>query len=137
MTLPIAIIDTNVIVSGLVTSNKDAATTRVIRAMRSSRFLFLLSEDLLSEYMVVLSLPEVVAKHGFEPDELTWFIGSLIVRCLMRALPPADWSSDHHIESLVAAMPGAILVTSDKPLAQRMKKDGHAVMTPAGFVTLL
>ncbi len=52
-----AVIDTNVIVSALISKTDDAATVQIVRAMLQGRFTPLYHEDILAEYSDVLHSP--------------------------------------------------------------------------------
>ena len=60
----VAIVDTNVVVAGLMTSREDSPVARVLDGMLAARFPFALSEALLAEYRVVLSRPKLRGLHG-------------------------------------------------------------------------
>lgn len=53
-----AVIDTNVLVSALITRNNDAATVQVLRAVFDGRITPLYHADILAEYREVLSRPK-------------------------------------------------------------------------------
>jgi putative PIN family toxin of toxin-antitoxin system len=53
-----AVVDTNVIVSALLSKNEDAATVQVFRAMLRGQFTPLYHEDILAEYEDVLKRPK-------------------------------------------------------------------------------
>lgn len=53
-----AVVDTNVIVSALLSKKEDAATVQVFRAMLRGRFTPLYHEDILDEYEEVLHRPK-------------------------------------------------------------------------------
>jgi putative PIN family toxin of toxin-antitoxin system len=53
-----AVIDTNVIVSALLSKNDDAATVQVFRAMLEGKFTPLYHEEILAEYEEVLRRPK-------------------------------------------------------------------------------
>ena len=58
MTEPL-VVDTNVVVSGLLTSVADAPPAMLLDAMLAGRVSFLLSTDLLAEYRDVLLRPAI------------------------------------------------------------------------------
>ena len=60
-----AVIDTNVIVSALLTRNPGAATVKILEALFQSRITPLLNDDIINEYTDVLHRP----KFRF-PEEL-------------------------------------------------------------------
>ena len=51
------IVDTNVVIAGLLSSGKDSPVSRILDAMLDGRLLFLLSPALLAEYRQVLLRP--------------------------------------------------------------------------------
>lgn len=53
-----AVVDTNVIVSALLSKKEDAATVQILRAMLRGRFTPLYHEDILDEYEEVLHRPK-------------------------------------------------------------------------------
>ncbi len=53
-----AVVDTNVVVSALLSKKEDAATVQVFRAMLGGRFTPLYHEDILDEYEEVLHRPK-------------------------------------------------------------------------------
>jgi putative PIN family toxin of toxin-antitoxin system len=53
-----AVIDTNVIVSALLSKKEDAATVQVLRAMLEGKFTLLYHEEILAEYEDVLRRPK-------------------------------------------------------------------------------
>lgn len=53
-----AVVDTNVIVSALLSKKDDAATVQVLRAMLNGRFVPLYHKDILTEYEEVLRRPK-------------------------------------------------------------------------------
>ena len=53
------IIDTNVLVAGLLTSHADASVARILDGMLGAAFPFVLSEVLLAEYRAVLMRPRL------------------------------------------------------------------------------
>ena len=59
-----AIIDTNVVVAGLLTGNADSPTARILDGMRKGAFPFLLSTALLAGYREVLLRRKIRALHG-------------------------------------------------------------------------
>ena len=52
-----AVIDTNVLVSALLTSNPEAATVKVMEALFCGRFIPLYNEEIFDEYVDVLNRP--------------------------------------------------------------------------------
>ncbi len=59
------VVDTNVIVSALLSKKDDAATVQVLRAMLGGGFTPLYHEDILDEYEEVLHRPRACLKNAF------------------------------------------------------------------------
>ncbi len=65
-----AIIDTNVVVAGLLTSNAASPVARILDGMLSASFAFVISEQLLAEYRAVLVRPQLRKLHGLSLAEV-------------------------------------------------------------------
>ena len=68
MTPKACIIDTNVIVSGLIGADSNSPPARILDAMLDGDLLYLMSDDLLNEYSSVLRRPRLVRLHGRTDD---------------------------------------------------------------------
>ena len=64
MSTRIFIIDTNVLVAGLITAEPKSPTARVLDAMLNGSLFYLLSAELLREYRNVLLRPRIARLHG-------------------------------------------------------------------------
>ena len=69
-----AVFDTNVLVSALLTHNKDAATVRVFRQMMSGRIVPLYNEEIIAEYQDVLGRK----KFGFPQEDIYGLIRMMV-----------------------------------------------------------
>ena len=107
-----AIIDTNIVVAGLLTQRADAPVARILDGMLAARFPFALSEALLAEYRAVVLRPKLRARHGLEAGD----IDVILTELAPAAGPPAPDPGDQFLWNLLAAHPGLILVTGDKRL---------------------
>ena len=117
-----AIIDTNVLVSGLLTPNPDAPTRRIVRGMLTARFPFLLSPELVQEYHSVLLRPPIVARHRLaraEVDQLLLRLAQdgIVAEPSVGAAAPDP--GDAHVWTLLVVRPDAVLVTGDALLRRR------------------
>lgn len=65
-----AVIDTNVLVSALISSNEDAATVQLVRRMISGEIVPIYSEEIMQEYKEVLSRK----KFGFELEPVEYML---------------------------------------------------------------
>lgn len=136
----LAVVDTNVLVSGLLTSAHAAPTARIAEAMLRGSMRFALSMELLSEYRLVLLRPHIRTAHGLaepEVDDLLVLVAqnALILQPPSPLLLPSD-PGDAHIVALLAAHPDATVVTGDTALLADPATAGRAI-TPAAFVSLL
>lgn len=122
MTLPVAVIDTNVVASGMITSNPDSLQAKLLDGMLSGQFGFLLSQELADEYREVLSRPKLRKYHRRTDEEIEDLLDVLEARAIwfeprsssLRAPDPRD----QHLWNLVAGWAGAVLVTGDRKLIE-------------------
>ena len=68
-----AVIDTNVLVSALLSGNEDAATVQVVARMLAGEITTVYSGTIMTEYRDVLSRP----KFGFSPDVVGYLLSAL------------------------------------------------------------
>ena len=68
-----AVIDTNVLVSALLTHNKQSATFQVMEAMFANKIIPLYNEEIIDEYEDVLHR----AKFGFSEDDVRHFLETM------------------------------------------------------------
>jgi putative PIN family toxin of toxin-antitoxin system len=135
------IIDTTVLVAGLLTRNPDSPTARILDAMLAAQFTYLLSLELLAEYRRVLRRPKIRKRHGLDDAELDAFLEALArnaaVRTPSAASSPAPDPGDAHLWALLESDPLAVLITGDKPLLLADPPRPGAVCTPAAFAALV
>ena len=65
-----AVIDTNVLVSALITHNKQSATIQVMEAMFANKIVPLYNEEIINEYEDVLHR----AKFGFSESDINYYL---------------------------------------------------------------
>ena len=133
MSGPALVVDTNVVVSGLITSDATAPTARILDAMLRGELRFLLSEELLSEYRSVLLRPKIAAAHGLSASEVDEILVRLAANGAVRVPQrPADGSrDDDHLFALLATEPDALLVSGDDRALRRAASRGR---TPRAVV---
>lgn len=133
---PAAVIDTNVVVAGLLASTSDAPTVRILDAMVAGRILFLLSVELVDEYRRVLLREAIRARHGLSEAEvdrvLTELLRNAAVREPVASSDSAPDRGDQHLWDLLAAQRRAVLVTGDRRLLESPPHETQ-VMSPDAF----
>ena len=133
------VVDTNVVVAGLITGDAYSPTAKILDCMCKAAFPFLLSVDLLAEYMAVLRRPKVRALHGLPEDELDAILSLLTANGVFRVPPSSGPAApdpgDNHLWALVGTEPGAALVTGDRALLAS-PPETHVVISPRQFVDL-
>jgi len=116
------VVDTNVLVSGLLTVDPSAPTAWFLDRMLAASLPmpFLLSEDLLDEYLEVLRRPRLRSLHGLSDEEIDTLLEEIVLNGILREPVPsasrAPDSGNQHLFDLLAAQPGAVLVTGDRML---------------------
>lgn len=133
------IIDTNVVVAGLLTAHADSPVARILDGMLSAAFAFVVSEALLAEYRAVLVRPKLRKLHGLSEAEvdaiLTDMVRHAIVLLPVRAElnPKAPDAGDQFLWDLLAARADLVLVTGDKLLLQDEAMQQRVIL-PQAFV---
>ena len=129
------IVDTNVVVAGLITQRPDSPTARIIDSMLTGGLIYLLSTDLLNEYHHVLLRPKLARLHGLKEVDVEQILIELTANAIWRD-PPADWNEnapdpfDCHLWDLLASEPTAILITGDQLLLENPRPQS-SVISPA------
>lgn len=130
------IVDTNVIVSGLLSRSADAPPARILDGMLAAAFAMALSDDLFAEYRSVLNRPVLSKGHGLSMAAVDAMLTDIAEHATMLrpgkagAAPDPD---DQHLWDLLAVHSDLRLITGDKLLrTSTMFKD--RIMTPLDFV---
>lgn len=134
----LAVIDTNVIVAGLLTARSDSPVARILDGMLSAAFPYAISEALLAEYGIVLRRSSLRKLHGLTSEEIDTILVELVQHATLldpKAARPAPDPGDQHLWELLSAHPDVILVTGDKLLIRDNDKDSR-VISPADFVKM-
>jgi putative PIN family toxin of toxin-antitoxin system len=132
-----AIIDTNVVVAGLITSMAVSPVARILDGMIEARFPCVISELLLHEYRRVLLRPKIVKLHGLTATDVDGLLLEIAHHAIVLTTvpaPPAPDPGDQHLWALLAARPDLILVTGDKRLVTHACMRGR-VCSPGDFLT--
>ena len=127
------LIDTNVVVSGLIVADSSSPPARILNAMIDGSLIYLMSPELLDEYAAVLGRPALVRIHGRTRDELDRLLTELVANSIWREPTGAPDPGDNHLWALLASEPNAQLVTGDRLLLAN-PPSGVPVVSPRGLV---
>lgn len=136
------VVDTNVLVSGLLTSDPSSPLAVIVDGMLRALFPFLVSSRLVAEYRDVLLRPRIQRLHGLTDAEVEVLLTEIAIVALWRDPPDGERAvaapdpGDQHLWDLLHTADGAILVTGDALLSLNPPSFA-AVMTPRAFVALL
>ena len=138
MTARVAVVDTNVVVSGLLTSGIDTPTSRILDSMLSGALRFALSIELLAEYRSVLFRKKIRSRHGLDEAQIDTILTAVAENAVIcEPADPPSYPPDHgdlHLWALLAARPGTVLVTGDQALVDN-PPDWASVVTPRTFLS--
>lgn len=140
MTRPVVVVDTNVVVSGLLTAEATAPTHRILNAMLGGRINFLLSIALLAEYREVMLRPRIEKRHGLSARDVDVILQALAANAMIRDPEESgqEWPdpADAHLWALAKTHPNAVLVTGDQALLDH-PAHGVIAITPSAFAEQL
>jgi predicted nucleic acid-binding protein len=128
----ILIVDTNIVVAGLLTSDQASPPARILDAMLEGKLLYLLSAGLLEGYSAVLRRPRIAGRHGLADSDIDSLLTELVANAIWReagATSPALDSGDDHLRDLLAAESGSVLVTGDELLLNKPPKWAAVIST--------
>ncbi len=131
----VCVVDTNVIVSGLIGADLNSPPARILDAMLDGGFIYLMSDELLSEYACVLRRPGLVRLHGLTGEELDRLLVDLVANAMWRApavAGEAPDTGDQHLWALLVGHPQACLVTGDRLLLEN-PPGSVSVISPRSF----
>jgi len=142
MSRRVFIVDTNVLVAGLITAASNAPTAIIVDAMLEGRLVYLLSGDLLQEYRDVLLRPRLCRYHGLGEGDVDQILAELVANAIW-VKPSADISSssspdpqDAHLWALLTCDPNAVLITGDRLLLENPMQ-GRSIISPAAWIDYL
>ena len=133
------VIDTNVLVAGLLTAHADSPVARILDGMLTAAFPFVVSETLLAEYHAVLVRPKLCKLHGLSVAEIDLILTD-IARHAIVLNPSSEVNNqvapdlgDQFLWDLLAARADLVLVTGDKLLLQDALMQDRVIL-PHTFV---
>jgi putative PIN family toxin of toxin-antitoxin system len=138
-----AILDTNVVVQSLIGKGA-AAPARVLDAGYGNQFQLVFSPALLDEWLEVVLVPHIRARHGLSDDELLEFLASLLANA-RRHLATTSLAvaltrdvTDAKLIALAQESGADYLVTNDRRHLLRLGHYGRTrIVRPAHFLRLL
>ncbi|MDZ7841499.1 MAG: putative toxin-antitoxin system toxin component, PIN family [Gammaproteobacteria bacterium] len=136
----VAVVDTNVVVSGLLTRKFSSPLVTIVEGMLAGRFPFVLSPSLLDEYRRVLLRNKIRALHGLSEDEVDRILVELVANAMWHDVSP-EWPAapdpgDDHLWRLLNTLDAGVLVTGDQLLLDN-PPDTASVLSPRSFVDSL
>ena len=138
MTPVVAIIDTNIVIAGLITGERGSPPAQILNAMLDGGVLYLMSVDLLNEYALVMRRPRLVRLHGLSDEEIDCLLSALVANAIWRepsTSSKAPDSDDDHLWSLLASEAKCLLVTGDKLLIDNPPRNS-SVISARSFIDL-
>jgi len=136
----LAIIDTNILLSGLITNDAESPPCRIVDGMLQSSFSFLLSVALLKEYGEVLLRPAIHRLHQLDEADVDVILETITVNAILCesaiAKQHAPDRNDQHVWNLLATRKEAVLITGDKLLLANPPTSAR-VISAQSFIGLL
>lgn len=136
MTPQVFVVDTNVVVAGLLSRAADSPVGRILDAMLSGELVYLLSPELLAEYQTVLMRPKLAKLHHLSQNEVDAVLAELAANAMWRE--PGDRTiaapdtGDDHLWALLDTYRGSILITGDMLLREQPPAH-HSVISPRSW----
>ena len=131
------VVDTSVVVAGLLTLDPESPPARILDAMLGGQVRFLLCVELLAEYRTVLLRERIRARHGLAAAEVDALLQALatdaVVADIAGRSETAHDPGDDFLWRLLAARPGAGLITGDAALLER-PPPGARVISPRAWI---
>lgn len=142
-TRTVYIVDTNVVVAGLLAADTVSPVARVLDGMLAASFPYAISEALLGEYRTVLLRPVLRRLHSLSDVEVENLLVDLAHHAIVlqqseptqpkRGQPVARDPGDQFLWDLLALRSDLVLITGDKRLLADQGMQGRAV-SPRTFV---
>ena len=134
------IVDTNVLVAGLISSKKDSPVVYIVDAMLNGKIIYLLSPALLHEYRSVLLRPKLCKLHKLSEKEIDQLLTEIIANAIF-CEPPAGAEQapdrgDDHLWDIMQYNRETLLITGDQLLLDKPLK-GTSIILPATYLDML
>jgi putative PIN family toxin of toxin-antitoxin system len=131
----VSIIDTNIVISGLITSDTSSPPARILDAMLNGKFLYLMSTELLNEYALVLRRPKLVRLHGLSDEEIDSLLSALVANAIWREPSAPSKAPDPGLWALLTSYAECLLVTGDQLLVENPPLSSSVILA-RGFIDL-
>ena len=121
MKAKVCIVDTNIVVAGLISADPGSPPVRILDATLNGALMYLMSAKLLDEYAAVLRRPRVSKQHGLTDDEIDTVLTELVANAIWRepvSTTNAPDPGDNHLWALLSSQADSLLVTGDKLLLE-------------------
>lgn len=132
MTPQVFVVDTNVVVAGLITGSNNSPVALVLDAVLAGALLYLLSPELLDEYRSVLLRPKLAKLHGLKEADIDCLLVELTANAMWSEPKAGSFAPDRgddHLWALLGAHLESILVTGDRLLLEN-PPTGVSVISP-------
>lgn len=132
----LVIIDTNVLISGLLTREATSPTAEIVNGMLSGGIAFLLSPALLAEYRAVYTRPKIQNVHGMSEADVDSVLTEITANAIWRepqVVLEAPDPGDNHLWTLLDTEPEATLITGDQLLLNNPPSN-RRVINPTDWI---
>ncbi len=135
-----AVLDTNVIVSGIL--KKESPPGRLMEALFEGRFVAVTASALLEELVRVLVYPRIRQRYRIREEESEAVVAALTLLADLVELPKVSWKASRDPDDdpfLICALKGRAeyVVTGDQDLLTLSSFRGVELITPESFLKLL
>ncbi len=134
---PFFIVDTNIVVAGLLSANPESPVARILDGMLTARFRFVVSEQLFAEYHEVLLRPHLQKLHGLTAAEIDIVLLDIARHAIVlnpvsaAEQPKAPDPGDQFLWDLLSLRSDLILVTGDKLLLHDTAMESRVITAQA------
>jgi len=132
------IVDTNIVVAGLITRDATGPTATVLDGLLSGQVRALMSSALVDEYRRVLLRPKLRQLHGLSAEGVETILAGLAQHATFIEPEPVELPEnpgDAHVVSIIHAWPEALLITGDAALA-RLVANWAPTLTPTEWAQM-
>jgi len=133
------IIDTNVLVAGLISSRKDSPVVSIVDAMLKGTIIYTLSPALLREYREVLLRPKLCKLHKLNEEEIDQLLTEIIANAVFcepaKGIENSPDTGDNHLWDILQHNKKCVLITGDQLLLEKPLK-GASIILPATYFNI-